>query len=81
MEENENIDISKLNNMVLRIIPREQISEIHHRTGGIWRPSVKCPGPPGASKSCRRNNFSFKELDVEWGNLKYSNISNLISAG
>jgi hypothetical protein len=75
MEENENIYIWNINNMVLRIISREHNFDFHHRTGEIWRSSARCPGRPGASKSCCRNNFSFEELDVYSG---ISNISNLI---
>jgi hypothetical protein len=62
--ENENIYISNINNTVFRIILRGHNFDFHHRTGGIWRPSVKCPGRPGALKSCRMNNFFFEELYV-----------------
>jgi hypothetical protein len=64
IEENKNIYILNINNTVLQIIPKEHNLIFHHRTGGIWQPSVKCPGQPGASKSCRRNDISFEELDV-----------------
>jgi hypothetical protein len=60
-----------INNMVLQAIPMEDNCDFHHKTGEIWRPSVKCPDLPGTSKSYRRNNFSFEQLDVCWGNLKY----------
>jgi hypothetical protein len=36
MEENENISISKINNMVLQIILREHDFNSHHRTGEMW---------------------------------------------
>jgi hypothetical protein len=71
MEENENISISNINNMALRIILRKHNFDFRYRTGESWRSSVKRPGRPGALKSCCRNNVSFEELDVEWGNLKY----------
>jgi hypothetical protein len=64
MEESENIFILNINNMVLRIIPKEYNFDFHHRTGEIWRSSVKCPGRRGASKSCRRNNLFFEQLDI-----------------
>jgi hypothetical protein len=64
MEENKNISISNINNLMLQIIAREHHFDFHHRTGEIWQSSVKCPGLPGASKSCRMNHFSFEQLDV-----------------
>jgi hypothetical protein len=73
MEENENIFISNINNMVLRIIPREHNSNFRHRTGEIWRSSMRCPGRPGALKSCRRNNLFLSDWMF---NEEGSNISN-----
>jgi hypothetical protein len=64
MEENENISIWNINNMALGIIPREHNFDFHHRTGESWRLSVKCSGRPGASKSYRKNNLSFEQLDI-----------------
>jgi hypothetical protein len=71
MKENETIYISNINNVVLRIIPRGHNFDFHHRSAGIWRPSAKGAGRPGASNYCRRNNFSYEELDVSLRNLKY----------
>jgi hypothetical protein len=64
MEENETISRSNINNMVLQIILREYNFDPYHRTGQIWRSNVKCPGRPGASKPCRRNNLFFEQLGV-----------------
>jgi hypothetical protein len=63
MEENESISIWNINNMILRIILREHNlifmgkREKFGDQGGM-------SGLPGGSKSCRRNNFSFEQLDV-----------------
>jgi hypothetical protein len=74
MEENKNISISNMNNMILRIIPREYDFDFHDRTGEIWRSSVKCPRLPGASKSYRGNNFF---LSNWMSSEEISNFSNL----
>jgi hypothetical protein len=74
MEENETISLWNINNMVLRIILREHNCDFHHRTGGMWRSSVRCSSRLGASKSCRRNNLSLSNwMFTE----EISNISNL----
>jgi hypothetical protein len=57
--------------MVLQTIPWEDKCDFHQRPGGFWRASGKYPGCSGASKSCRRNNFSYEQLNVQRSNFKY----------
>jgi hypothetical protein len=56
---------SNLNNTMSQIIFKEQNLDFHHRMGEIWRQSMKCPDQRRASTSCRKNNFSFEQLDVQ----------------
>jgi hypothetical protein len=52
-----------MNNMVLQTIAWEDKCDFHRETGGIWLPSMKDAGQPGAPEFCHRNNISLEQLD------------------
>jgi hypothetical protein len=53
------------------MLPEDNNNDFHQRMGGILRTTAKCPDDPRVSKSCRKNNFSFAQLDLDWRNPKY----------
>jgi hypothetical protein len=56
----------KINNIVLRIIPREHNFDFHfhYRTGETIRAKPTCPNWPGALAFYRVNNFSLEQFRI-----------------